>query len=206
MESAQRTQDQTGRLFGIEDPRLQKQTKIQDAAEAVRKAGVDTKDPEATYRAFYDELAKRGLYGEATALIPKIQEAAAKGRAEQREEKRIGLEERRINLQLQQEERAGRLTEAQIREINARINNVDKENYTFQVVKDAVGNITEIIAINKKNPADVKRIPVGAQEAGPAADGSKPKLTDDEVRQRLLGGRGGANTTAPENLPIPAGA
>lgn len=102
MQSAQSTQDATAKLFGIEDPRLQKQTQIQDAAEAVRKMGIDTKDPEATYKAFYEELAKRGLYGEATALIPKIQEAQAKAKQTSLEERRVAATERSAETQAQQ--------------------------------------------------------------------------------------------------------
>jgi len=97
MQSAQATQDATAKLFGIEDPRLQKQTQIQDAAEAVRQRGIDTKDPEATYKAFYEELAKRGLYGEATALIPKIQEAATKAKEMGLQERRVAAEEKRLS-------------------------------------------------------------------------------------------------------------
>lgn len=75
METAQQFTRGVGQLFGVEDPRLQKQSQIEAAAQAVRDAGVDVKDPLATYEAFSQELMKRGLYGEATALIPKIQEA-----------------------------------------------------------------------------------------------------------------------------------
>lgn len=96
MESAQGLKDQAGKLFGIEDPRLKKQTQIQDAAEAVRQRGIDTKDPAATYQAFYEELAKRGLYGEATAIIPKLQEAQAAAKKTGLEERRVAADEARV--------------------------------------------------------------------------------------------------------------
>jgi hypothetical protein len=208
-QSGMETAQQFGSALGVQDPRLQRNSQVIAARDAVRAKGIE--DPEEQLKEMVRELSNRGLYQEADRVMQRLQEAQKAKRTESREEERmgierqrVGLEERRINLQLEQEKRAGKLTEAQIREINARIANVDKENYTFQVVKDAVGNITEIIAINKKNPADVKRIPVGAQEA--AAGGSKPKLTDDEVRQRLLGGRGGSSSDAPEDFPMPAGA
>lgn len=96
MESAQGLQDQTAKLFGVEDPRLQKQTKIQDAAEAVRQRGIDTKDAAATYQAFYEELAKRGMYGEATALIPKIQEAQQKAAETGLREREVAAREKQV--------------------------------------------------------------------------------------------------------------
>ena len=193
--------------FGSQDPRLQRNAKVIEARDAVRAKGIT--DPEEQLQEMARELANRGLYDEADRVMQRLQEAQKAKRTEMREEKRmgleekrVGLEERRINMQLEQEKRAGRLTDAQIKEINARVANIDKENYTFQVVKDAVGNITEIIAINKKNPADVKRIPVTKDEAAAAGpDGKGKGLTDEEVRARL---RPNPSNVTP--VPVPNGA
>lgn len=202
MESAQ----QFGGALGVQDPRLQRNAKVVEARDAVRAKGIT--DPEEQLKAMAQELTSRGLYDEADRVMQRLDEAQKAKRTEMREEKRmgleekrVGLEERRIELQLQQEERAGRLTNAQIDEIKARVANIDKENYTFQVVKDAVGNITEIIAINKKNPADVKRIPVTKEEAAAGPDGKGKGLTDEEVRARLR-----PNPPNVTPVPVPNGA
>lgn len=96
METAQGFNTDVGRIFGIQDPRLQKNTAIREAGEAVKARGVNMNDPVATLTAFSEELMKRGLYQEATALIPQIQQAQRQAAQDVREQQRLGFEEQRV--------------------------------------------------------------------------------------------------------------
>jgi hemerythrin superfamily protein len=71
-------------------------------------------DPLATLKAFSEELMKRGLYQEATALVPQIQQAQRQAAGDVREQKRLRLEEERVRLageQLTEQQRAAKVRE-----------------------------------------------------------------------------------------------
>lgn len=105
MEAAQGFNTDVGRIFGIQDPRLQKNTAIREAGDAVKARGVDLQDSLATLTAFSEELMKRGLYQEATALMPQIQQAqrqqaqdARAVRSEEREERKLAIDEEALGI------------------------------------------------------------------------------------------------------------
>jgi len=109
MEAAQGFNTSVGRLFGAEDPRLQKNSLLREAGDAVKARGVDLSDAVATLKAFSEELMKRGLYQEATALVPQIQQAQRQAAGDVREQTRLGLEQQRVGLterQLAEQERS----------------------------------------------------------------------------------------------------
>jgi hemerythrin superfamily protein len=114
MEAAQGFNTSVGRLFGAEDPRLQKNSLLREAGDAVKARGVNMDDALATLKAFSEELMKRGLYQEATALVPQIQQAQRQAAGDVREQKRLRLEEERVRLageQLTEQQRAAKVRE-----------------------------------------------------------------------------------------------
>ena len=116
MGTAQQFQSDVGKLFGIQDPRLQKNSLLREAGDAVKARGVDMSDALATLKAFSEELMKRGLYQEATALVPQIQQAQRQAAGDVLDQKRLGLEEQRVRLageQLQETKRATGVRETQ---------------------------------------------------------------------------------------------
>jgi hypothetical protein len=113
MGAAQQFQSDVGKLFGIQDPRLQKNSLLREAGDAVKARGVDMSDALATLKAFSEELMKRGLYQEATALVPQIQQAqrqaAADARAaaqDVRAERQLQISEDTLALKQSAEDRA----------------------------------------------------------------------------------------------------
>jgi hypothetical protein len=113
MEAAQGFNTSVGRLFGAEDPRLQKNSLLREAGDAVKARGVDMSDALATLKAFSEELMKRGLYQEATALVPQIQQAqrqaAQDARAaaqDVRAERQLQISEDTLALKQSAEDRA----------------------------------------------------------------------------------------------------
>jgi hypothetical protein len=106
METAQGFNTSVGKLFGIQDPRLQKNSAIREAGEAVKARGVNMDDPLATLKAFSEELMKRGLYQEATALIPQIQQAQRLAAQDVRAERQLQISEDTLALKQSAEDRA----------------------------------------------------------------------------------------------------
>lgn len=105
MEAAQGFNTAVSKLFGIQDPRLQKNSAIREAGDAVKARGVNLQDSLATLTAFSEELMKRGLYQEATALMPQIQQAqrqkaqdARAVRSEEREDRKLEIDEETLGI------------------------------------------------------------------------------------------------------------
>lgn len=99
MGQAQQFQSDVGRIFGIQDQRLQKNTAIREAGDAVKARGVDLQDSLATLTAFSEELMKRGLYQEATALMPQIQQAQRQKAQDMQVAERTSMDRERLGLE-----------------------------------------------------------------------------------------------------------
>ena len=169
-----------GGALGIKDPAMERASTIQSVYNAVLQNNPDT-----TSASFYTELANTlsaaGLSQEANFALQEARKyqvqdrelglrergvAATEKQVEQAQE-RIGIERDKLKADLAREERQGLLTKAQIRQIDAQIANLGSA-YEYQVLKGPAGETTGILAINKKNPNDVKQIPLGETTA-PAA-------------------------------------
>ena len=166
-----------GGALGVRDPRLEQASQIQAIYNQVSSMGLDPSSPQ-FFKTLATQFSAAGLGDQAMMSAQRAQEVESKIASESRAERGVALQEERLALDKQKveadiarEARQGRLTEAQIREINARINNMGS-NYEYQVVKGPMGEITSIVAINKKNPSDVKQIPLGDSAPPPAAAGS----------------------------------
>jgi hypothetical protein len=145
-------------LFGNQDPMLMKATQIQQAM-----AGKNLNSPQGMSE-FANELARMGYTNEAMQVA---QQARTAGLEERRfelseaqvaqGERRLEMDDKRLQADLAREARQGRLTDAQIRQIDAQIANLGN-SYDYQVIKGQAGETTAILAINKKNPSDVRTI------------------------------------------------
>lgn len=125
----------------------------------------------ALQEAGYADLAPMA-FTEARKLQVQERELGIRERGVEQAEERIGIERDKLKADLAKEERQGLLTKAQIRQIDAQIANLGSA-YEYQVLKGPAGETTGILAINKKNPNDVKQIPLGetTAPAAPAAAG-----------------------------------
>lgn len=120
----------------------------------------------ALQEAGYADLAPMA-FTEARKLQVQDRELSMRERGVKQAEERIGIERERLKADLAKEERQGLLTKAQIRQIDAQIANLGSA-YEYQVLKGPAGETTGILAINKKDPNDVKQIQLG-ETAAPAA-------------------------------------
>jgi hypothetical protein len=174
-----------GGALGVKDPAMERASTTQSIYNAVLQNNPDTNSAE-----FYNELARTlaaaGLGAEANYALQEarkyqVQErelglrergvAATERQVEQAEE-RIGIEREKLKADLAREARQGLLTQAQIRQIDAQIANLGSA-YEYQVLKGPAGETTGILAINKKDPNDVKQIQLGETTApvAPATGG-----------------------------------
>lgn len=198
MESAQ----QFGGALGVQDPRLQRNSKVIEARDAVRAKGIT--DPEQQIAELVKELSARGLYEEADRAAQRLKEAQDAKRKANLEERKTAVQEGELSLRKEQEARQGRLTDAQISEIKAR---VAQGNFDIQFSKNSVtGEIERIYRVNKKTGAieDITEEIKGKQAANTGDGKTTPKLSDDEVRARLRGGN--RNAMPADQVPVPGGA
>lgn len=174
-----------GGALGVKDAAMERASATQSIYNAVVQS-----NPNINSSSFYTELANTlaaaGLGAEANYAMQEASKyikeerdfglrergvAATERQVEQAQE-RIGIERDKLKADLAREERQGLLTKAQIRQIDAQIANLGSA-YEYQVLKGPAGETTGILAINKKNPNDVKQIPLGetTAPAAPAAAG-----------------------------------
>jgi hypothetical protein len=159
-----------GNALGARDPELQRASTIQSIYQSVAQMHPDQTTPE-FYRELSSVLSAAGLQEQAAMSAQRANEAQRTRQADLRAERQVALQEERLNLDkrnldvtLEREKRQGLLTDAQIRQINAQIANMGS-NYEYQVIKGPAGETTAIVAINKKNPSDVKQISLGDSAA-----------------------------------------
>lgn len=207
---AARSGQMTGRLLsdiaGYEDPALKKARDLQGIANEVKSSmsAEDQKDPAKVYAAMAKRASEMGYTQEAMLLADEANRRSIEERKLSLTERGVKVQEEQVQVskdklkaELEDTARKNKFTDAQIREIEARIGNLNADKYSFQTVKDALGNITEIIAINKTNPSDVKNIKV--------AGGTTPSSLDPaaaaraELEKRNKGKKAAPSmTSAPE--------
>lgn len=169
--------------FGTQDPRLQRNSQVIAARDAVRAKGIT--DPEEQLQEMARELSNRGLYDEADRVMQRLQEAQRAKRTETREEEKLGLDKRRVDLetdrialQREQEARAARLTDAQIAEIRQRMS---EGKFDVQVIEDKNTGKTVVIEIDKRTG---KRRNITDEILGTTPENVKPEDTDAALRQK----------------------
>jgi uncharacterized membrane protein YqiK len=177
-----------GALFNIQDPELKKAGEITKIFNDI----IGTSDPtQADYgtklSTLATTLAQAGYGREAAVAAAEANKYTASARQEARAERTLTLQEEeakrkaesaeltktKLEAEIAREQRLGRLTDAQIEEIKARTENLKYSEYSFQISKDPIGNVTSIVAVNKDDPTDFKVIPVGRGRPAetPAAPG-----------------------------------
>jgi hypothetical protein len=198
-------------FFETSDPALRKVSEVQSLYNEAMQS-FDPDRPDTSYSALAKTLAERG-YGREAALAAAEankyrKDFAAEGRAERTTKVQEGqlelskekaAEDRKIQLQkiemeLEREARLGKLNKAQIDQIYANINKEDADKYNITVAKDAFGDVTGVVVVNKKNPSEVKVISVpgagGATARGEAAPsssapgGRQPSLIEAAMAER----------------------
>lgn len=197
MESAQ----QFGGALGVEDPRLQRNSKVIEARDAVRAKGIQ--DPEQQIAELVKELSARGLYEEADRAAQRLKEAQDAKTKEGREERKVAVQEGDLSLRKEQEARQGKLNDAQIAEIR---NRISQGSFDIQFAKDKdTGAITAVYRVDKRT-GKIEDITdqVIRKETAAAGGNNTPKLTNEEVRAKLRGG--GKNVMPANQMPIPGGA
>jgi len=207
---AARSGQMTGRLLsdvaGYEDPALKRARDLQGIANEVKASmsAEDQKDPAKVYAAMAKRASEMGytqeammLADEATRRSLEERKMSISERAVKVQEEQVQVSKDKLKAELEDTARKNKFTDAQIREIDARIGNLNADKYSFQTVKDALGNITEIIAINKTNPSDVKNIKVAGGTAPSALDPAAAARA--ELEKRNKGKKAPASTpSAPE--------
>lgn len=181
MESAQ----QFGGALGVQDPRLQRNSQVIAARDAVRAKGIT--DPQQQVEELAKELSARGLYEEADRALQNLRGLQKEARTEKMEERKMAVQEGELSLRKEAEARAGRLTDAQINEIKARIG---QGNFDVQFSKNSVtGAIERVYRVNKRTGQieDITESVIGKTET-PTGDGKKKGLTDEEVRALMSRG------------------
>lgn len=183
-------------LFGIKDPEI-------EARNAIAMAAQNPNDP-ATLQAAAQALVQAGkidqamvLAGQARAIIEKERSFGLQERQATVQERQASAAEKRLDAEA--EDRAGRLklsqdelnfkidelknrkdlTGAQIKEINARINELKKGDYSIKEQKGGIdGNTTvAFVAINDKPPFNTVVIPVTSAAAGGKEGGGGAKAS-----------------------------
>ena len=182
-----------GRLFGLKDPALESRRIMSE---------VNYNDP-VSLQIAAKELAGLGMIDQAMALAGQARAIIEKERSFGLQERQATVQERQASaaekrLEAEAEDRASRLklsekelefkidelknrkdlTGAQIKEINARINELKKGDYSIKEQKGGIdGNTTvAFVAINDKPPFNTVVIPVTSAVVPPPppADAAKP--------------------------------
>lgn len=190
-------------IMGAQDPMLKKATDIQSVLSKYQNEDLTSSS---VLGNIARELAAIGYSNEAVGVA---QQAAAR----RQQELEAGFRERQLGISETQAQIAGRgvaatearlefdkkkflevelpnlarqnkVTDAQIREIDARIANLAADRYNFTPIRDALGNISGVLAVNKSNPNDVKTINIsGTTPAAPGAAG-QPESAADALKRR----------------------
>lgn len=209
-------------LMGAQDPMLKKAADIQSVLSKYQNEDLTSS---AVLGNIARELAAIGYSNEAVGVA---QQAAARKQQEtenafrQRQldisERGLGLQERGVaategrlefdkqkftDIELPNLARQNKITDAQVREIEARIANLAADKFNFTPIRDALGNVSGVLAINKSNPNDVKTINLGGTTPatpGAAADPAAAARAELERRNRASG-RQPRSTTPPPELP-----
>lgn len=207
-------------IMGAQDPMLKKATDIQSVLSKYQNEDLTSSS---VLGNIARELAAIGYSNEAVGVA---QQAAARRQQELEagfRERQLGISETQariaergvaategrlefdkkkfLEVELPNLARQNKVTDAQIKEINARIENLAADKYSFNPIRDALGGVASIVAINKTNPSDVKVIPVTATTPGTpgaATDPAAAARAELERRNRASGRQPGSSTPPPE--------
>lgn len=201
-------------FFEVSDPALRR---VADTQRVFNEAmsSFDPANPAASYESMARRFSELGFGQQAMMAAQEAAKYRQQERTEARAERGLGLQERgvlvqegqlgvtkdRLKFDLDNLARQNRLTDAQIKEINARIENLAADKYSFNPIRDALGGVASIVAINKTNPSDVKVIPVTATTPGTpgaATDPAAAARAELERRNRASGRQPGSSTPPPE--------
>ena len=165
-------------FFEVSDPALRRVADTQRVFNEAM-ANFDPENPAASYEAMSRRFSELGFgqqammaAQEANKYRQQAREFGLKERAVGVQEEQVDVSKKKLEMEIDDAARKNKFTDAQIAEIQARINNLAADKYTFQPQKDALGNLISVIAINKTNPSDVKTIQVAPQT--PTAPGTDP--------------------------------
>ena len=182
-------------LAGYVDPELKKARDLQGIANEVKASlsPEEQKNPATVYAAMARRASELGYTKEAMTLAAEANKYQVQERDFGLRERAVGVQEEqnaisraRIEAEIEKEKRAAKLTDAQIREIDARIAALGDDKYTFQVIKGELGQPSQIVAINKKNPRDQQVITIGgAAGVGNPASGLPGNLTPAQINAEL---------------------
>jgi hypothetical protein len=191
-------------LMGAQDPMLKKAADIQSVLSKYQNEDLTSSS---VLGNIARELAAIGYSNEAVGVA---QQAAARRQQEletgfrQRQldisERQAGVSERQVGvaeetlafnkdkftkIELPTLLRQNKITDAQVREIEARIANMAADKFNFTPIRDALGNVSGVLAINKSNPNDVKTINLGGTTpAAGAAAGQPGESAADALKRR----------------------
>lgn len=204
-------------FFEVSDPALRR---VADTQRVFNEAmtNFDPANPAASYEAMARRFSELGFGQQAMMAAQEAAKYRQQERAEARAERGLGLQERGVaategrlefdkqkftEIELPTLLRQNKITDAQIKEIDARIANLAADKYNFTPLKDALGNVTGVLAINKSNPNDIKTINLGGTTpatTGAATDPAAAARAELERRNRASG-RQPRSTTSPPELP-----
>lgn len=194
------------------DPMLKKATDIQSIL-------TQYKDQDLTNSSVLSNIAKElAALGYSNEAVSVAQQAAARRKEEldvgfrqeqldisrrgvEVQEGQLGVSKDRLKMDMENLVRQNKLTDAQITEINARIANLAADKYNFTPLRDALGNVSGVLAINKSNPNDIKTISVGGTTPaapGAATDPAAAARAELERRNKASGRQSRSNTPPPE--------
>jgi hypothetical protein len=194
------------------DPMLKKATDIQSIL-------TQYKDQDLTNSSVLSNIAKElAAQGYSNEAVSVAQQAAARRKEEldvgfreqqldisrrgvEVQEGQLGVTKDRFKIDMDNLARQNKLTDAQIKEIDARIANLAADKFNFTPLKDALGNVTGVLAINKSNPSDIKTITIsGTTPAAPGAatDPAAAARAELERRNKASGRQPRSSTASPE--------
>lgn len=179
-------------FFEVSDPALRRVADTQRVFNEAM-ANFDPENPAASYEAMSRRFSELGFgqqammaAQEANKYRQQAREFGLKERAVSVQEEQVNVSKEKLQMEIDDAARKNKLTEAQIKQIDAQIANISADKYTFQPQKDALGNLISVIAINKTNPSDVKTIQVAPQTSTTGGDGlpSRSELEAERNKRR----------------------
>lgn len=178
-------------FFEVSDPALRRVADTQRVFNESM-ANFDPENPAASYEAMSRRFSELGFgqqammaAQEANKYLQQAREFNIKERAVGVQEEQVEVSKKKLEMEIDDAARKNKLTEAQIKQIDAQIANLSADKYSFQPQKDALGNLISVIAINKTNPSDVTTIQVAPQTSTtPGTDPAAAARAELEKRRK----------------------
>ena len=141
-------------FFETPDYGLKRVSGVQGIMQSVQ---FDPKNPAKYYEEVGAALQQAGYSDLAPLAFQEARKSSLQDTEIELKKERLSFDRQRLQADLAKEARQGRFTDAQIRQIDAQIANLGN-TYEYEVIKGPAGETTSIVAINKKNPSDVRTI------------------------------------------------